>query len=91
MLAHDLELRVDVERHEEQACPTRSRMSRREGLQGVIDLVTVACAYRAVVHDALKPNARDGARIDVGLADGVEVRAKTTNKPFKEHLLRMSI
>lgn len=87
MCAHDLELRVEVKSQIEEASPSSGRMTRRHGLEGVIDLFPVTRANRAVVHKIGESSSRRCRTLrDHGLADGQEVRAKAANKPLDEHL-----
>lgn len=51
-IAEDLELGVEVEVQEYEASKCGSGMAGREGFQGVVDVIFVARADLAVVHDA---------------------------------------
>lgn len=78
----DLQLGVEVERKEDEARKGGGRVARREALERVVDLGLVACADGAVVHDLAEAIPTCFARErDVGLADGEEVWAETTDQP----------
>lgn len=83
MRAHNFQLRIEVQRQEYQACKASRRVSRREALERIVDLIHVARADGPIVHDLAKPVSawyvRGG---DGGLADVVEVWAESADEPF---------
>lgn len=88
VVGKDLELCVEVEVEVDKAGKGRGGVARGEGLKTVIDGVWVACADIPSKVDLFK----SGSVVlildqgGVGLADGEEVGAQTTNKPLEEDL-----
>ena len=101
VVGENLELCVQVKVQENEASEGSGCVTGRHGLEAVVDLVLVASADAAVEHDLAVPIG-DVANLavliavvcatnvetlrDDGLADGKEVRAKTTDKPLDEDL-----
>jgi hypothetical protein len=79
-----LQLGVQVQVQEHEACEGSSGVARWEGLEGVVDFILVAGADFAVVHYLAEAVACFlGCDFgDVGLADCEEVGSKTADEPF---------
>ncbi len=87
VVAEDLELGVEVEVEEDEAAEGCSCVAGREGFERVVDVVLVAGAYLAVVHDAAETVACLSARGRYcGLADIQEVWSKSSDQPLQEDL-----
>ena len=61
-------------------------MTRRHGLERVIDFFLIARADAAVIHVPVETDARLSPRCDSGFANIVEVGTEAANEPFNEDL-----
>jgi hypothetical protein len=89
VVGKDLELGVEVERQVDKASKSSGGVTTGKGLEGVVDLLLVAGADVAGVVNLLEARAvvaLVASQADVGLADGEEVGAQTTDEPLEEDL-----
>lgn len=86
VVGEDLKFGIKIKVEEDESRKGGCGVTRREGFETVVDLVTVTGADSVRVHNLFVASASVGACGDLGLADGEEVRAKAANQPLKEHL-----
>lgn len=95
VVGEDLELGVEVEVQIDEAREGGGRVTRRHGLEAVVDGVSIPGADLAGVVDLLEPSSiisspNDagiiGSKRDVRLAHGQEVRAQASDEPLDENL-----
>lgn len=82
-----LQLGVEVQEQVDEASESRGRMARWERLQTVVDLVLVASAYAAIVHNSSPASASLLSKgRNIGVADGEEMRAQTSDEALEHDL-----
>lgn len=86
MCAHDLELGVEVKGEENETSECCGRMTRRHRFQRVVDIILVAGTNGTVKHEVGEARSIGSASRNVGLANGIEMGAQTTDQPFDEDL-----
>jgi hypothetical protein len=87
VVGEHLQLGVEVEVEEAEACEGGGAVARGERFQGVVDFVAVPGADGAVVHDLPKSCAQlRSTQGHIRLANGEEMGSKSANQPFQEYL-----